>query len=85
MIRTLMLLIADGTTVVNSATSQLRSILTSLFDLIGVVLSIICAIGLTVTIGKWILTEHESKEALLKWGSGFILGIVLLGIVKLTA
>ena len=52
--------------------------------MVSVVITIICAVGLCVTIGKWIISEHEAKDALLKWGSGFILGVVLLSLVRLT-
>lgn len=81
----LTLLVADGASVVNSATSSLRGVLTSIFDLISVVLTIICAVGLTITLGRWLFSDHDGKEALIKWGTGFILSIVLLGIVKMTA
>lgn len=75
----------DGVQIVNTATSSLRSMLSGLLELVSVVISIICAIGLCVTIGKWIITEHDAKDALLKWGSGFILGVVLLGLLKATS
>ena len=74
----------DGNTIINSATSLLKGMVIGIIDMVSVVITIICAVGLCVTIGKWIISEHEAKDALLKWGSGFILGVVLLSLVRLT-
>ena len=74
----------DGNAIINSATSSLKSMVIGIIDMVSVVITIICAVGLCVTIGKWIISEHEAKDALLKWGSGFILGVVLLSLVRLT-
>ena len=74
----------DGNSIINSATSSLKSMVIGIIDMVSVVITIICAVGLCVTIGKWIISEHEAKDALLKWGSGFILGVVLLSLVRLT-
>ncbi len=74
----------DGNTIINSATSSLKGMVIGIIDMVSVVITIICAVGLCVTIGKWIISEHEAKDALLKWGSGFILGVVLLSLVRLT-
>lgn len=74
----------DGNAIINSTTSSLKSMVIGIIDMVSVVITIICAVGLCVTIGKWIISEHEAKDALLKWGSGFILGVVLLSLVRLT-
>ena len=74
----------DGNAIINSATSSLKSMVIGIIDMVSVVITIICAVGLCVTIGKWMISEHEAKDALLKWGSGFILGVVLLSLVRLT-
>ena len=74
----------DGNAIINSATSSQKSMVIGIIDMVSVVITIICAVGLCVTIGKWIISEHEAKDALLKWGSGFILGVVLLSLVRLT-
>ena len=74
----------DGNAIINAATSSLKSMVIGFIDMVSVVITIICAVGLCVTIGKWIISEHEAKDALLKWGSGFILGVVLLSLVRLT-
>ena len=74
----------DVNTIINSSTSSLKGMVIGIIDMVSVVITIICAVGLCVTIGKWIISEHEAKDALLKWGSGFILGVVLLSLVRLT-
>ena len=73
---------SDAKRVVSTTTSQIKSLLSTAYDLVFVLIGGVSMENLIIAIGKFMKEEHDSVQSIIKWGTGVILAVLFLTILK---
>ena len=73
---------SDAKRVVSTTTSQIKSLLSTAYDLVFVLIGGVSMVNLIIAIGKFMKEEHDSVQSIIKWGIGVILAVLFLTILK---
>ena len=73
---------SDAKRVVSTTTSQIKSLLSTAYDLVFVLIGGVSMVNLIIAIGKFMKEEHDSVQSIIKWGTGVVLAVLFLTILK---
>ena len=62
--------------------SAASSLLSTAYDLVFVLIGGVSMVNLIIAIGKFMKEEHDSVQSIIKWGTGVVLAVLFLTILK---